>query len=110
MKLKIAVYVSHPRLENIFFESNIFTEMKEKYDLTVVRFFNNRKTYLDSNHEVVEFYIPNLIYKLQKFVLDLETFRARNQNVSFASRIRIITNLSFRYDLNIFSFLKIKNK
>jgi len=110
VKLKIAVYVSHPRLENIFFESNIFTEMKEKYDLTVVRFFNNRKAYLDSNHEVIEFFIPNLIYKLQKFVLDLETFRARNQNVSFASRIRIITNLSFRYDLNIFSFLKTKNK
>jgi hypothetical protein len=105
LKRQIALFLSHERLESIFIESEIFNKIKEEFEIIIYRFYPS----VNKNSKIYEFKLGNKLIKFQKFVLDVETFRARKINVSFESRIRIITNLECSYKLNLLSFVRTRN-
>ena len=105
MKKKIALFLSHERLESIFLESDIFKKFKEEFEIEIYRFYPS----VNTNSKIHGFKLGNRLVKFQKFVLDVETFRSRKINVSFESRIRIITNLECSYKLNFLSFIRTRN-
>ena len=106
---KIAVFISSSRIEGLFSQSNIFSQIKDEYDVTLFYFNSERSNTNQRNVKTIRIKASKYSAKFQKFVLDVESYHYRSSNISFASRIRIITNLNVKEKLNIFSFIKAKS-
>lgn len=106
---KIAVFISSSRLEGLFSQSNIFSQIKDEYDVTLFYFNSERHNTNQKNLKTIRIKSSKYSAKFQKFVLDVESYHYRSSNISFASRIRIITNLNVKENLNILSFIKAKS-
>jgi len=106
---KVALFVSSARLESLFRQSKIFSNIKNDYDITIF-YFNSENSYVyDKSQKLFAIKSTRFLAKFQKFILDIESYHSRKINVSFESRIRVITNLSIKHDLRAISFIKVKN-
>jgi hypothetical protein len=105
---KVALFVSSSRLESLFRQSKIFSKIKNDYDITVFYFNSESSNVYDGSQKLFAIKSTKYLAKFQKFILDIESYHSSNINVSFESRIRVITNLNIKHDLKTISFIKAK--
>jgi hypothetical protein len=63
-----------------------------------------------SSQDFLLYYESAGLRRLHKFVLDVETFRLKQKNVSYETRIRLITNLPQPKKLNLLTFMRINSR
>ena len=82
---KVAVFISSSRLESLFRQSNIFSQIKDEFNITVFYFNSERSNTNQKNIKTIRIKASKYSAKFQKFVLDVESYHYRSSNISFAS-------------------------
>jgi len=110
MRKKLVVILPSLRLFRALVGSELFTELPKKFELEIVVSKNDSEGTINSLTKILEYPEPDLLKRFHKFVLDIETYHKRSQNISYETRIRLITNLPLSKSLSFKSFIQSKSK
>ncbi len=104
---RLALILPSLRLYRSIYRNQLVEELQARYQLNLILCSDEMVSDEQSNVSAFSYSESPRLKRWHKLALDVETFRLRNENVSYRSRIRFITNLPDSLPLRLFSFLKV---
>ena len=111
-KKNLTIVLPSLRLYKSLGRSKILDSLQIKYTVSVIVPEEIDLTFpgLESNAEIKTYQEGPFTRKLNKFVLDVESYSLSAQNVSFETRIRRLTKVPIGMKLNFRNFMALKSK
>lgn len=97
------------RLYKSLCQSELVQELRNKFELKITISENELGALSPDFDEVYAYQESNFLMRIHKLALDVETFRNKDLNVSYETRIRMITNLPQPKEISIKSFVSLNS-
>jgi len=110
LRKKLVLVLPSLRLYRSLYKTQLVHELESHFDLSVL--ISNKEVGFEKSDGVTTFSYNESdgLNRLHRLVLDVETYHFRKKNISYDTRVRMITNLSSTKKLNLLNFTQIKSQ
>ena len=109
IKKRLLLVLPHLRLFSAIYGSELYFALQNSFEVKVLVSQNDIKYIKDQSPSTISYKESRLLQKIHKFVLDLQTYRSIDSNISYATRIRLITKTKIEKKLNFVTFFREKS-
>lgn len=109
-KKNLVLILPSLRLYRSIYRTDLVEELRRSYQLNLILSKGEVGSHKIDRINVSTYSESAFLAWWHKLALNVETFRLRNENISYDSRIRMITRLPLHMPLSMSSFLRIRSK